>query len=267
MDCSFDADAGVTGITLAGSNGTAGGLDSWANCLFNTNAYVSPSTTLSNTYVFWQYSNTDLTGSTFISFTNVQTIGLTNNDPRLLAATNITIWFSGWTPQSAPDITAQPTSLTVGAGQSAVFTVSATGIPDPSYQWLKDTTNLVGQTSSMLSIGSASGLDIGTYSVIVTNVAGGITSSNAVLTVNPPTSPSTIASPSVDINGNVQFIITGAPGSAGFGYHVWATTNLALTPVTSTWTPLTNGIFDTGPAVFTDPASGLPQRFYLITVP
>ncbi|HEV2437144.1 MAG TPA: pectinesterase family protein [Verrucomicrobiae bacterium] len=267
VDCSFDADPGVTGITLAGSNGTAGGLDSWVDCFFNTNAYVSPSTTLSNTYVFWQYSNTDLSGSTFISYTNVQTIGVTNNDPRLLAATNIVTWFSGWTPQSAPNITAQPIGLTVGAGQSAVFTVTAAGIPDPTYQWLKDSTNLVGQTSSMLSIGSASGLDIGTYSVVVANVAGSVTSSNAVLTVNPPTAPSAIVSPAVDNSGNVTFTINGAPGSAGFGYRVWATTNLSLTPITGAWTLLTNGIFDTGPVVFTDPASGLPQRFYLITVP
>jgi autotransporter-associated beta strand protein len=263
--CTFEADPGVTNITLAGSNGTAGGLDSWALSRFDIGAYVGP-VALSNTYVFWQYSNTDLAGNP-ISFPGVQTIGVTNNDPRLLAATNPVIWFSGWSPQMAPNILGQPISLTVNAGQSASFTVSADGIPDPTYQWLKDSTNLIGQTSPMLSIGTASGLDIGTYYVIVSNVAGSIASSNAVLTVNPPTTPSTIASPSVDNSGNVQFTINGAPGSAGFGYRVWATTNLSLTPVTSTWTLLTNSVFDTGPVIFTDPASGLPQRFYLITVP
>lgn len=119
----------------------------------------------------------------------------------------------------------------------------------------------------MLSIGTASGLDIGTYYVLVSNAGGSVNSTNAVLTVNPPTAPSTIASPSVDNSGNVQFTIAGPVGSAGFGYRVWATTNLALTPVTGTWTLLTNDVFGTGPVVFTDPASGLPQRFYLITVP
>jgi autotransporter-associated beta strand protein len=263
--CTFEADPGVTNITLAGSNGTAGGLDSWALSRFDIGAYVGP-VGLSNTYVFWQYSNTDLAGNP-ISFPGLQTIGVTNNDPRLLAATNPVIWFSGWSPQMAPNILGQPISLTVNAGQSASFTVSADGIPDPTYQWLKDSTNLIGQTSPMLSIGTASGLDIGTYYVIVSNGAGSVNSSNAVLTVNPPTTPSTIASPSVDNSGNVQFTINGAPGSAGFGYRVWATTNLSLTPVTSTWTLLTNSVFDTGPVIFTDPASGLPQRFYLITVP
>jgi hypothetical protein len=70
------------------------------------------------------------------------------------------------------------------------------------------------------------------------------------------------------ISGNTQFTITGASGSAGFGYRVWATTNLSLAPVTSTWTLLTNSVFGTGPIIFTDSlATGLPQRFYLITVP
>jgi len=265
VNCTFEGDAGVTGVTLAGSNGTAGGLDSWALSRFDTNVYVTPGT-LTNTYVFWQYSNTDLAGNP-ISFPGLTTIGVTNNDPRLLAATNPVIWFSGWSPQESPNILGQPTGETVNAGQSASFTVSANGIPGPSYQWLLDGTNLIGQTSSMLSIGSASGLDIGTYSVLVFNAVGSVTSSNAVLTVNPPTTPSTISSPSVDNSGNVQFTITGPAGSAGFGYRVWATTNLALTPVTGTWTLLTNSVFDTGPVVFTDPAGGLPQRFYLITVP
>jgi hypothetical protein len=266
VNCTFEADSGVTGITLAGSNGTAGGVVAWCLSRFDTSAYVSPSVTLSNAYVYWQYSNTDLAGNP-ITFTNVQTIGVTNNDPRLLAATTPTNWFYGWLPQLAPYITSQPTGETVGAGQPASFTVGANGVPDVAYQWVKDSSNLVGQTSTMLTIASASGLDIGTYSVIVSNVLGSVTSSNAVLTVTPPTTPSTITSPSVDNSGNVQFTINGAQGSAGFGYHVWATTNLALTPIPSTWTLLTNGVFDTGPVTFIDPASGLPQRFYIITVP
>ena len=91
--CTMEADTGVTGITLAGSNGTAGGLDSWAFCRIDTNAYVTPSVTLPpSSYVLWQYSNTDITGTYPISFSGLTTIGVTNNDPRLLAATNVPIW-------------------------------------------------------------------------------------------------------------------------------------------------------------------------------
>ena len=132
VNCTVEADAGVTGITLAGSNGTAGGLDSWVNCLIDTNAYVSPSTALSNTYVFWQNNNKDITGTGSISYTNVQTIGVTNNDPRLLAATNVITWFSGWLPQIAPNtppvFTAPPagTNIVINAGVNLSVICSAT---------------------------------------------------------------------------------------------------------------------------------------------
>lgn len=265
VNCTFTEDPGVTGITLADANGTAGGLDSWVNCFFDTNAYV-PSTTLSNTYVFWQYNNTNITMTGPAVFAYVQTIGITNNDPRLLAATNVVTWFSGWSPQELPYIITQPADQAVGAGQIASFMVSASGIPNPTYQWLMDGTNLPGQTASTLTISDANGYSIGTYSVTVSNVLGGLISSNASLTVTAPTTGSTIATPTIS-GGNVQFTITGANGSAGFGYRVWATTNLTLTPVTSTWTLLTNGVFGTDPILFTDTPAGLPMRFYLITVP
>jgi autotransporter-associated beta strand protein len=265
VDCTFEADPGVTGITLAGSNGTAGGLDSWVNCLFDTNAYIGPSPSLTNQYVFWQYQNSNLTATVQYTYTNVQTIGITNNDPRLLASTNVVTWFSGWQPLLAPYFITQPSSQTVNANQSASFVASAGGVPNPSYQWIFDGTNLNGQTSSTLTILNANGLNIGTYSVMVSNSITGIVSTNALLTVNPPTQPSTIAVPTVS-GGSVQFVITGAPGSTGFGYRVWATTNILLTPITSTWTQVTNGVF-TGTDIVTDTPAGLPQRFYIITVP
>jgi hypothetical protein len=268
VGCTFTADSGVANITLAGNNGTAGGLDTWAMCKFDSSAYITPTETLSNSYVFWQNQNTALDGTTPVSFTYVQPIGATNDDPRLLAATNITTWFYGWTPQSAPNIISQPASQNVNAGQSVNLTVSATGIPNPAYQWVKDGTNLVGQTGATLAIPSASALDIGTYSVIVSNASGTVTSSNAVLAVAVPTTPATLTSAAVVSGGTIQFTINGAPGSAGFSYRVWASTNIALTPVISTWTLLTNDVFGLTPTVFSDDTAGeMPQRFYLITVP
>jgi hypothetical protein len=51
-------------------------------------------------------------------------------------------------------------------------------------------------------------------------------------------------------------------------YRVWATTNLALTPVTSTWDLVGSGTFGAGPVEFNDPqATNYPLRFYLITSP
>jgi autotransporter-associated beta strand protein len=195
VSCTIEADTGVTGITMAGSNGTAGGLDSWVNCLIDINAYVTPTLALSNTYVFWQYNNKDITGVNPISFANIQTIGVTNNDPRLLAATNVPVWFYGWTPQLAPNIIGQPANVTVSQGQATNFTVSATGIPDPTYQWQHAGTNVPGGTSATLTIASPKRSDGGNYTVVVSNGSGSVTSSVAVLNytgnVAPVASPST----------------------------------------------------------------------------
>jgi autotransporter-associated beta strand protein len=261
VQCRFEADTGVTGITLAGSNGTAGGLDSWSFCMFDTNAYVSPSTTLSNTYVFWQSHNTDLSGTVPISFTNVQTIGVTNNDPRLIAALNPVIWFYGWQPQLFPNILTNPVSQTVGVGSSVTFTVVATGIPLPAYQWQVNSTNINNATNASFNIASAQLSDAANYYVIVSNAAGSITSTPAMLIV---ITPPTIGNIALVNNGNIQLTFTGA---ASQNYRIWATTNLLLSPVTSTWTLLTNDVFSGSPTTFTDATTNLPQRFYIITVP
>lgn len=182
VECTLEADPGVVNISLAGANGTAGGLSSWAFCKIDTNAYISPSSALWTTYNLWQYENTDLLANS-ASFAGLQT--LTNADPRLLAVTNAAVWLNGWTPTLAPNILTNPASQTVNAGDSATFTVSATGIPAPTYQWLKNGTNLAGATSASLVIAVAHVADAGTYSVVVSTPAGSATSGTATLTVNP----------------------------------------------------------------------------------
>jgi len=86
----------------------------------------------------------------------------------------------------APIITSQPTNQTVFVGQTASFSVLASGTPPLSYQWRFNTTNLVGATNATLLLPSAQFTNAGIYSVIVSNVINSILSSNAVLTVNPP---------------------------------------------------------------------------------
>ncbi len=196
VSCKIEADSGVTGVTMAGSNGTAGGLDSWVNCLIDPNAYVTPTLALSNSYVFWQFKNTDTNGVNPVSFANIQT--LTNNDPRLIAATNVTTWFYGWTPAMAPNIIGQPAGQTVAAGQSASFIVTATGIPNPNYQWYQNGLPIAGATGTNYNISSAVRTNGGSYTVVVSNGSGSVTSIVATLTYNntaPVTSPATYSRP------------------------------------------------------------------------
>ena len=85
---------------------------------------------------------------------------------------------------TAPTITTQPLSQTVNVGQSASFTVTATGIY-LSYQWRKDGVDLAGATSATYSLGLAQTNQAGSYTVVVSNSLGSVTSAPpAVLTVN-----------------------------------------------------------------------------------
>ena len=92
-------------------------------------------------------------------------------------------------------ITSQPQSQTNIVGATVTFQVGATSSIPLSYQWRKNTTNLVdggnlsGARTNTLTLMNISGNDAGIYSVIVSNAIGSVTSSNAVLTVIPATSP------------------------------------------------------------------------------
>ena len=92
---------------------------------------------------------------------------------------------------SPPTITAQPADQAVLDGATAAFTVRVTGGQPLYYQWqdngtnLTDGDNISGSTTTNLTINNASAANIGTYNVIITNVAGVATSSNAFLTITP----------------------------------------------------------------------------------
>jgi PKD repeat protein len=172
-------DTTVTNITVTGSNGAADGNAAFISCNIDTN-YIHPIATVTNTYILWEYNNSNLNNTATIS---LGLVVLTNGDARLACASSATCWLNNWVPQLAPNILTKPVSVTVTAGVNATFSVVATGIPDPTYQWQIGGSNLVGQTSSTLTVSNAHCADAGAYSVIVSNIAGVVTSSNATLTV------------------------------------------------------------------------------------
>jgi len=84
-----------------------------------------------------------------------------------------------------PVITAQPQSLVVNASDTASFSVDVFGIPPFGYQWSLNGTNIMGATSSSLTISNVTQYDLGAYSVVVSNYLGATTSSNAMLSMYP----------------------------------------------------------------------------------
>jgi hypothetical protein len=88
----------------------------------------------------------------------------------------------------APTITTQPTNQTVTAGQTATFSVIATGTIPLSYQWQNaaTSTNIAGATSSSYSIANTTTAESGIQlRVVVSNgVSPSATSNTVTLTVN-----------------------------------------------------------------------------------
>jgi hypothetical protein len=87
-------------------------------------------------------------------------------------------------PATAPVITSQPVGGEALGGVPFQLEVEATGIPAPSYQWKKDGVDIAGGITSWLTLGDPSASDAGTYTVVVSNSAGSVTSNPAVVTVN-----------------------------------------------------------------------------------
>ncbi|HEX5397760.1 MAG TPA: SBBP repeat-containing protein, partial [Verrucomicrobiae bacterium] len=125
-----------------------------------------------------------------------------------------------------PEIAVQPTNQSASAGSTVALTVNVTGTPPFSYQWqmqetnlswmdLATVTNITGVTSNTLTISNAQATNSGNYQVIVTNYAGAVTSSVAVLTVTNvlPVITTQPESQTVGADSTVSFVVYGNNGT------------------------------------------------------
>ena len=145
----------------------------------------------------WKKGGNDITGNASattatLTLTNAQ---LTDEDGYTVVVTNASGSATS-TPAATltvyvlPAITTQPVAQTILAGQTATFSVVATGKPAPTYQWRRNGTALSGATAATLTLPNVSLTGGGDITVDVTNVSGAfggsVTSAPAaVLTVNP----------------------------------------------------------------------------------
>jgi hypothetical protein len=96
-----------------------------------------------------------------------------------------------FTSPTAPTIQTQPANKTVTVGQSATFTVGASG-GSLTYQWQMNTQPISGATSASYTTPPTVIGDSGAqFAVVVSNPLGTITSSTATLTVNPASTGTT----------------------------------------------------------------------------
>ncbi len=252
------------------------GQTAYINCSMDTNIIIpagwvlGSGTTVGNTgsLRFWEYQSVDTNGNLVDTSQRVAWSTELDGATATNQVQNITNWFSGWLPQLAPAILTQPAGQSLAGGQTLALSVGATGIPAPAYQWLKNGINIPNATNATFTVGAAYAGDAAVYSVIVSNAAGPVTSSNASVTVSntaPTLNPignQTINAgtflniPSVAFDPDVPpqiltFGLAAAPANAavdsGTGVITWRptvaqanTTNLFMINVTDNGTPNLN---------------------------
>ena len=119
-----------------------------------------------------------------------------------------------------PVITTQPVGFSVLAGQKMQFSVTATGTSPLGYQWQKNGTAIAGAAGATYVVNAVGAGDAGSYTVVVSNAFGSVTSAAAVLTVS--------ATPAV---GGALTLTTTTSGTGPFTYQ-WSRNGSAIAGAT-----------------------------------
>jgi hypothetical protein len=89
-------------------------------------------------------------------------------------------------PPVPPSILRQPVNQTALSGSNAAFRVEAAGTLPLSFQWRFNGSNLAWGTNPTLRLERVTTANAGTYSCVVSNVAGTVTSTDATLVLFAP---------------------------------------------------------------------------------
>ena len=207
----------------------------------NANFYVSATGSTPLSYQ-WTFGGTALAGATSdtLSLANVQASQAGNYAVVVAnAAVSVTSAVATLTVLVPPSIATQPTNQTVALGANTAFKVGAAGSTPLGYQWFFNGATLAGATVSTLTLNNLQSSQAGGYSVLVTNVAGSVTSIVANLTVlMPPSIPLQPSNQTVVAGSNVNFEAA-ASGSTPLSYQ-WFFGATALPGATSSTLGLTN---------------------------
>jgi invasion protein IalB len=194
----------------------------------------------------WSKNGTAISGATSSTYTTPATVSGDSGSLFTVTVSNgsgtVTSGPATLTVNTAPLIVTQPANQTVNAGQTATFTVTATGTGPLTYQWSKNGTAISGATSSTYTTPATVSGDSGSlFTVTVTNGSGTATGGPATLTVN--TAPIIVTQPAsqtITVGQTATFTVV-ATGTAPLTYQWFkggvlitgATSSTYITPVTT----------------------------------
>ena len=169
----------------------------------------------------WERNGTPIAGAASSSYTTPPTTTADNSSRFVViisdkagSVTSNPATLTVTTANVAPSLISQPVDQTVTAGQTATFSVTASGTAPLSYQWYKNGTAIGTATSPTYTTPAETTSDNGAqFTVVVSNSVGKVTSTAAALTVNAAT-----------------FLLSATPASLTFGnVNTGASSTLAVT--------------------------------------
>ena len=189
----------------------------------------------------WQFNSVPIAGATATGYTVTNAQSSDAGSYSVLVTNNwgsATSTVATLTVLVPPSITVQPQSQTISTGTCATFCVTAAGTAPLFYQWQWNGAPQAGGTN----LTSYIAYNAGSYSVLVSNVAGVVLSDTATLSFTNPAPPlgGQFDSFSLLEDGSLQLNMSGMP----YTNYV-----LEFTSDWTNWTPLTtlsatNGLFD-----------------------
>ena len=206
-----------------------------ANVQFQVGVY-----SLSKASYQWQSNTVNLLNETnaILSLTNVTVAqsasysviatnsnGLVSSDPAVLVVNG-----------NPPVITDGPQSQSIVDGATAFFTVSVSGTQPIYYTWRFNGAPISGATTTSYSITNADPSDSGSYSVVITNAWGNVTSVNAALTVHMPPSIDTPPQSQTVVQGNAATFNVTASGEGFLAFQWLKNGGVIPAKTTSTYT-------------------------------
>lgn len=139
-------------------------------------------------------------------------------------------------PTQPPVIISQPQSLTVAKQTTVALSVVADGTAPFYYQWWRDTTHLNQQTNASLLLSNPKAQDSGRYTVVITNIAGAVTSAPAAINV--------VSGPFGRLDASSRVMISAFPATRGYQYLSDCSVNL------NNWYTWTNAFADYGGVIW-----------------
>lgn len=153
----------------------------------------------------------------------------------------------------SPTITAQPKDASVYQGAQVLLSVETGGSAPFAYQWWFDNAPLSDATAPTLTRSPALAEHAGKYFVVITNIAGAVTSTPAYLTVQAPLQPA-FSQLVMPVDGPISISGSGSPGQYVIEFSEDLVTWHELVTI-----PSTDGKFN-----YWDPESSQARRFYRV---